>query len=256
MFVIARLFSSFMLPPGIFIMLLLVSLIFLIKKKYKIGIIFIIIITFFIYIFSITPTKKILMKPLEFCYTFPDIEKTEIDSIVILSGGSIGATPDRNMNNSLNDQSFLRTYMGYKIWKKKNVPVIVTGGKLFDAMEPEALTMSNLLLELGVSKNMIIIEDKSRNTIENALNINDIIKNKNFKKIALITSAYHMKRSVYIFKKININVIPFPTDYRNSFKKNSFISFLPSISNLYDIYLTFHEYIGIIFAKIKLAGYK
>lgn len=256
MFILSKLFSWFFLTTGIFVILLTISIILILKERKKAGIIILIITGIILYFLSITPATNIFMKPLEYHYKFPVINKLNIDAIIILSGGSIGPTPDNNMKNTLSSQTFKRTYVGYKIWKNKNVPIVTTGGKLFGAIEPEAETIASLLIELGVKKNQILIENKSRNTIENAVFIKKIIHEKSFKNIALVTSAYHMKRSSYIFKKLKINIIPVPTDYRTIKRKFSIVYFMPNVGNLQDCFIAFHEHIGLIYAKIIMKKYE
>ncbi|MBI5894408.1 MAG: YdcF family protein [Deltaproteobacteria bacterium] len=55
---------------------------------------------------------------------------------------------------------------------------------------------------LNVDASKAILESNSTNTYENAVEAAKIIRHKNFKKIILVTSQYHMKRAFYTFRKI------------------------------------------------------
>src|SRR5664279_2659756 len=73
--------------------------------------------------------------------------------------------------------------------------------------------MQSLLEFMGVPAQAIWQEDQSQNTYENALYCARILKTKGITRVILVTSAMHMPRSVALFKKQGIDVIPAPTDY-------------------------------------------
>jgi uncharacterized SAM-binding protein YcdF (DUF218 family) len=252
MFIIGKLFSWFFLPPGIFITLLVISLILLKHDKKKLTFIFMIVNLILLYALSITPVKNLLLRPLEYSFAFPDIGRLQCDAIVILGGGTTGKKPDRLGKNSLSAQSFIRTYAGFAVWKKTGKPVIVTGGQTFGAIQPEGDTMAEYLTEMGIPENLITRESKSRDTIENARFTKKILMKKNYSTVALVTSAYHMKRSVMIFRKFNISVVPVPVDYHYDSGNFSIDGLMPQIGNLGDSFTAIHEYIGILSTKIRL----
>ncbi len=66
---------------------------------------------------------------------------------------------------------------------------------------------------LGLDPNAVVFEGNSKDTKENAAKTAALIKPKPDEKWILITSAYHMPRSVGLFRKAGFNVIPFPLDY-------------------------------------------
>ena len=136
------------------------------------------------------------------------------------------------------------------VYNKINLPVVVSGGKFFskEEIEPEAVIAWRLLHRFGVPYSDIIIEDKSRNTFENAKYTKEKL---NVKTVILITSAYHMHRSVEVFKKLGINVIPAPTDYKVSNSGYNFRSFIPSAHALKTTTVAIKEYIGTIYYRIR-----
>lgn len=84
--------------------------------------------------------------------------------------------------------------------------------------------LSNSITEADVAKLLfdnlhiyplrLFFERESRNTWENAVNTKALINPQEGETWILVTSAYHMPRSVGIFRKVGWNVIPYPTDYR------------------------------------------
>jgi uncharacterized SAM-binding protein YcdF (DUF218 family) len=96
--------------------------------------------------------------------------------------------------------------------------LVFTGGSnaLFaqDA-EDEAAAAARLFAQMGIAPERIIIERDSRNTWENALLTKDLVKPKAGERWLLITSAWHMPRSVGIFRVAGFEVIAYPVDFES-----------------------------------------
>ncbi len=83
-----------------------------------------------------------------------------------------------------------------------------------DGGNPESSDISKMFQkDYDIPAAAIIEDPTSLNTYENAVNVQKIMKERNIKKVLLVTSAFHMPRSVRIFRKLNIDVIPAPSDY-------------------------------------------
>jgi uncharacterized SAM-binding protein YcdF (DUF218 family) len=67
----------------------------------------------------------------------------------------------------------------------------------------------------------------------------------NEKRIILVTSAYHMKRSVALFRKQGIEVVPAPVGFRSEQRPLTFFSFIPSIGNLSSSSLALAEHLSL-----------
>ncbi|MFN3947749.1 MAG: YdcF family protein, partial [Aquificaceae bacterium] len=103
--------------------------------------------------------------------------------------------------------------------------------------------MKQLLEELGVERKSILTDTKSTNTYENALYVKEMCEKKGFKKPILITSAYHMPRAVKAYQKVGLEVLPYPTDFKQD-KRYNLYSFIPRMSVLHDSYKAIREYLG------------
>ena len=108
-----------------------------------------------------------------------------------------------------------------------------------------------LLRDFGVAEAAIVVEDKARNTEENAKFVENILATKNTKdaKILLVTSAWHMRRSVLMFEKYapNLEIIPAATDYEalvRTGKGFRLDDLMPSADCLSANSAYFKEYIG------------
>jgi len=141
----------------------------------------------------------------------------------------------------------------YKAGKIKKI--LFTGGKskLFEDPERESSPIKGFLTLCGVDENDIVIDNKSRNTHENALFSSQLIDKNNHH--ILLTSAFHMRRSLMCFKKVGLNVTPFPCDFnaRRDDERFTFDLFVPSMEALIGWEILIKEWIGI--AAYKLADY-
>src|SRR5262249_43177615 len=71
-----------------------------------------------------------------------------------------------------------------------------------------------LLQTYGVPPDLIIVEGNSRNTHENAINTAAIWRERHFHSGLLVTSATHMPRALASFRKADLDVVPWPADFR------------------------------------------
>ena len=141
------------------------------------------------------------------------------DGIIVL-GGMMDPVAQRGTVPEFTDGAN-RLFAGLHILNAGKAPaMILSGGSglILQGGPAEATLLRDWLLEQKMaSPEQIIAEAESRNTAENALNSADIAQRLGWKKVYLVTSAFHMPRSVAVFNKLtDLEVIPYPTDYRSS----------------------------------------
>ncbi len=135
--------------------------------------------------------------------------------------------------------------------------ILSGGGVMVDgtAIYPEANAMAELLAILGVPADALILESRSRNTYENAVEVKRELAALRVERIGLVTSALHMPRSVAIFARQGISVTPLPTDYQVTYADWDFYTqpnlavqlanLAPTAGNLDKVSDALKEYIGI-----------
>ncbi|WP_448583863.1 YdcF family protein [Thermocrinis sp.] len=239
MFFFKKLLSHLILPPGIFLVVLLI--IAIVSKKSKLVRALSLSSALCIYALSIEPTKDLLYKPLESYYPTPLEPKG--DAIVILGGGAYGT-------GILKEDSTKRLLTGFILHKQTGLPLILSGGASMSAL-PEAEIMKSMLANLGVDKNSLYVDVKSRDTGENAMEVKALCQRLKCKRIILVTSAYHMKRAVMSFERAGLEVVPYPTDFKRDLKYNLY-SFLPKMSVFADSYKALREYLGLMWYSFNL----
>jgi uncharacterized SAM-binding protein YcdF (DUF218 family) len=93
--------------------------------------------------------------------------------------------------------------------------IVVSGGtgRLVTESRREADDIGRALVLMGVPADSIIIENESRNTHESAVNVKHLLQNDTPDDLLLITSGFHMRRSLACFRKVGLVVTPFSTDF-------------------------------------------
>ena len=193
----------------------------------------------------LSPLENPYNKPLSFC--------KDVDGVVVLGGGK---TKGAN-NLPLLADAFKRAIYGLMIAKKEKLPLVFTGGglsKRYSESQAFIETMDELSSSFGIKldKKKIFLESKSLNTYQNAKYTRKIFEKMGIKKpiVYLVTSAYHMKRAIIIFKKFDFKVIPAATDFKIDHRKYNFYDFLPQMGAFRKSYIALHEYFGIFYIKL------
>ena len=243
-----KILQEFLLPSVFVFVLILIGIILVFRKKReKLGKILIALGILFYYLFSITPLADLTLLPLESQYI--QIEEDELgktDKIVLLLGGmKKGRLP---LGSLLEESTLFRASEALRIYfaKKENAKIIISGTSSLAPGKNEAEIVGEFLKELGVLPENIILEDKSRNTAESAKNIKELLDKE---PLFLVTSAYHLPRSMEVFQKMGTNPVPAPGDFKVERSYNIF-DFFPNPENLRKFDLAFHEYFGILFYRL------
>jgi uncharacterized SAM-binding protein YcdF (DUF218 family) len=245
MFILKNALAPFLLPPGIFILLLIVSGVWLLFNKRKTGIVNIII-GCFIWVFSISPVHNTLYRGLESSFYVP--RTIEGDVIVLLGGGVYDNVADLTGIGAPSEEMFGRIVTAVRLQKRLNVPIIVSSGKVFEHTSAGAPIVKRFLFDLGVPGDDIIVEDRSRDTFENATYTREICLSLGFKNPIVVTSASHLKRSVMIFEKVGLEVLPVPALFRSWRERQyGWDDYLPG--TLRHAENAIHEYLGLAFYR-------
>jgi uncharacterized SAM-binding protein YcdF (DUF218 family) len=241
-FIIKKTITFFVEPMGFVLFLFLIGLYFLFRERNKFAKIFLSSSFAFLVLFSYPPFSNILVEGLENRYEKYSY-KDDVKYVHVLGSGHT-TDPTQPLSSKLGDASTKRVLEGILI--HKNTPdskLIFTGyeGKTDVAT---AQMNANLAIALGVKEDDIIISGLPKDTQEEAVFSKSVVGDEKF---ALVTSATHMARSKMLFEKMGMNPIAAPTD----FKKTDISSYLPSTSSFENSRMAMHEYIGILWAKLR-----
>ncbi len=144
----------------------------------------------------------------------------------------------------------------YKMGKINNILVSGGSSNLINTKHKEAHNLQRFLWLCGVDNEDILVEDQARNTYENALYSEELLKKKGLgdKKHLVITSAYHLRRALICFEATSLHTEGFSTDFYGTERKfTPDRLLLPDPTAFADWQKIIRELEGLIF--YKLAGY-
>jgi uncharacterized SAM-binding protein YcdF (DUF218 family) len=163
-----------------------------------------------------SPIGNALMIPLEQRFPPWDAARGAPDGIIVL-GGAISPDVSAARNDpALNEAAERMTAIPELARRYPDARILFSGGSgalIYDEGN-EAEFALQMFESLGIPRARILLEDRSRNTVENAVFSKAIAQPKAGERWLLVTSAYHLPRAIGIFRKAEFAVEPYPVDWR------------------------------------------
>ncbi|HLN31063.1 MAG TPA: YdcF family protein [Gemmataceae bacterium] len=178
---------------------------------------------------------------------YPPLRDRPSDAEAIVVLASYVAPPDAiRIRPELDYESLCRCREGAEMFKQgKPCPVIVSGGKPDNALDPDcASAMRDYLVQLGLDKSNVILENRSQTTFENAIECSKLLKALNIHKIILVTSAEHLGRAVGCFRKEGFEVVPCGSCYQATYDTEWPQQIIPSLHAGIAFERACHEWLG------------
>lgn len=252
MLLISKVISQLLLPPGGLILLAAFGVVFW-RRVWGRGLVMLALLMF--WALSTEPVRDALTTPLEFAYPAlqPSDKNFEHTAIVLLGGGIYANAPEYGGSDELRSYAMMRTLYAAHVAKRTGLNIYATGGTPLDhgMNDAEGDVMRRWLIRLGVAEDKVFAESHAENTWQNAIYIKDLLAKKGIKDIILVTSAWHIPRSVWCFEAQGFNVIPAPTAYLTSQQDYDMRSFIPRWTVFSDSGQALHEYLGLFWYRLK-----
>ena len=201
---------------------------------------------------SASPLSVALYHQHEGAYLPVPIAQSPVAGAIVVLGGDIGLPLTPRVISEIGGNRALHAFRLYTA-RKSNL-IIISGGNVFPqpGVESEAYYTSELLKEWGIPSEAILIEGRSRNTHENAIETKKLLQARQVDKILLITSAFHMPRALATFRTAEINAIPSPSSYSIvNYSRPPILEWMPSLGNLGRMQAVIHEKLGILVYKYR-----
>jgi uncharacterized SAM-binding protein YcdF (DUF218 family) len=258
MFIIKKIVAPFLLPVTLGLLISFLGLFYLlVTKKTRQGKILVSAGLLFLLFLSYGFISDRVIEPLEYRYKPYDMQLTNellksqnmfpLKYVVVLGAGHI-SDPSLPITSQINDDSLVHLIEGIIIHRKNTASkLVLSGGIVFDPVS-EAEMMARIAEELGIDRNDIIMETGSKDTRDEVQFIKKIVKDNPF---ILVTSAAHMPRAIAMFRKIGLDPIPAPTGHYVRHGSRGFYDYFPWAKNLHKAEAAFHEYYGMIWAKLR-----
>jgi uncharacterized SAM-binding protein YcdF (DUF218 family) len=248
---ITRIFWLIVQPLSLVLLLLVLGLLLSFLKRRWIGRVLVLLAALLLFVSSFTTFGYLLIAPLEQRFVRPT-EPARIDGIVVLGGGMDGEVNSVRHGFELN-RSGDRLVEAVRLalaHPEAKVVIAAGPGALAQEQEPEALAAQRLFEAFGVPASQLVLDDKSRNTEENATFAKGLAGTIEGQTWLLVTSAFHMPRAVGLFRAAEFAVIPWPADYLASGAEGAGIKLDQSTENVAVTNLALREWAGLVGYKL------
>jgi uncharacterized SAM-binding protein YcdF (DUF218 family) len=235
--------QAFILPPGLFLLLLLLG--FIVRRRfYRTGWS----LSYLAIALLLLLSLPIISNPLLHWYEHipaldpADLSHTQAKAIVVLGGGRYADAPEYQ-GDTVSEPSLERIRYGAWLQRKTKLPILVTGGVVFGGNRPAEALLMQQVLEQEFLAAVPWVEKQSRTTYENAIYTKKMLEKAGISHIILVTHARHMPRAMEAFEKAGFTVTPAPLGFDTS-GGFSLMGFLPNMYSLAHMSDLMHELFG------------
>jgi uncharacterized SAM-binding protein YcdF (DUF218 family) len=188
-------------------------------------------------------------------HRFPPVhveQSPAADAIVVLGGISVALPPRLTLDlNSSAD----RVLHAARLYRAGKAPVVVASGgapSWRGMVMPQAHPMAELLHEWGVPREAILMETRSLNTYQNAVETKRLLEGRGLGTVLLVTSALHMRRALAVCLAVGIDAIPSPTDIEVVSRQTwTVLDWLPNAGALMGTTRALREYLGFVVYRLQ-----
>ncbi|MBI2234846.1 MAG: YdcF family protein [Micavibrio aeruginosavorus] len=215
-FPLSKIVWALLAPANLLFLLLLLAVLLGMKWRSAGQVMLVAAFSFYV-VLGVMPVGPDLLYSLERYSARPVPMPEKVDGIIVLGGGVetrasvISGQPEFNdgAERILSGLTLARAY--------PNAILVFSGGssKLIDNEHKESESITTLLENIGFPDDNIVYENESRNTYENIRNTKDMVMPQPGETWLMVTSAFHMQRSMAVAKKLGWDVLPYPVDYRS-----------------------------------------
>lgn len=197
---------------------------------------------------AFSPLGNLLLYPLESRFPPWDPSRGAPDGIIVLGGSvdpDLSAVHDAPIVRHAADRMLALAELARRYPKAR---IVFTGGNsdLISGDAKEADWSGIILENIGIPKERLIMERNSRNTYENALFTKELVAPKPGERWLLVTSAFHMPRSIGLFRAAGFDVEAYPVDWRMGGREDLFTFTNSSSDGLTRTDVAVREWIGLV----------
>jgi len=215
-FVLAKILGFFAQPSNICISIGLVGIVLMATRFRRAGRRLAVASVVLIALVGLSPLGNAIILPLEQRFPPWDATRGAPSGFIVLGGALDTVVSPARGEVALNEAAERMTAVAELARRFPDARIVFTGGSgriIYDGA-PESELAARLFDSFGIAKQRILLEDKSRDTDENARFTRDLVQPKPSERWLIVTSAHHMPRSVGVFRAAGFPVEAFPVDYR------------------------------------------
>jgi uncharacterized SAM-binding protein YcdF (DUF218 family) len=235
--------SLFLLPfPLIVICLVAGTFLLWFTARQRAGKILVTVALGILLVCSIGATNRLLLSPLRGYRPLANVADAAGARWIVVLGGGYATFPTVPATLRLEGSTLERLVEGVRLYRMLGgAKLIVSGGPTYDGV-PQADVLADAAVSLGVPRGDVVLESTSVDTQDEAKLIKEIVHDD---QIILVTSAVHMRRSMGLFRKQGMAPVAAPAGYWPGG------SMLPGAANLVRAEHADHEYVGMLWSKLR-----
>lgn len=198
------------------------------KRRRAIGIAGLVV----LFVFSTEPVANGLLRNLETAAPSTYAPERPYDVVVLLGGVTDERVAKETGTPNYND-NVERLVETHRLLASGQAKYAIVSGAAMDASFAafgEARVLAAQMREWGIAEDRIILEEKARNTRENAVYTKAIVDARRFERVVIVTSAFHMRRAHECFNAVGLAVDTRPVDFRTY--RDAPASFVPRAHHL------------------------
>ena len=218
LFIISKLLWLLLAPSMLMLVLAWVGLLLLFRHRRRAGLTCLVVVLVALALIAVLPVGDAMLAPLENRFPEVTVLPANVTGIIVLGGAvETDLSAARGMP-SLNAAAERMTSLVYLARRYPKARLAFTGGngELIHAPMQEATVARALFMQLGLDQSRIVYESRSRTTYENAVLLKALLDPQPGQLWLLVTSAWHMPRSVGLFRHAGWTVLPYPVGYKTA----------------------------------------
>ena len=247
MFVVSKLCWNAVQPLSLVFLLGLLALVLIWFRWLRLAVAALSLSLLILFLTLYTTLGSVLLQSLEARFPRPGADPSDLSCMIVLGGAFETEVTTARGGMDLNQAAdrfveALRLAIQYP-----EASILVSGGdgSLSGAYEGDAAASIRFFEAFGISRERLIAETTSRNTDENAKNSRELLSERSLGQCLLITSAFHMPRSVGLFRKAGVDVAPWPVDYRTAGNLSFALDFTQPTLNTQQVSTAVREWVGL-----------
>lgn len=254
MFYLARIFWLLAQPLSLAFFAVALGLVALVVGWRRSGLSLTALAALILFVTLFTSAGTVALQALEARFPKPGRDPETVSCLIVLGGAfssDINTVRGGLEMNQAADR-FIEALRLARTFPESKILVSGGDGSFSGAYEGDAVAAERFFPVFGIGTDRLIRDTTSRNTAENVENTSALLSGAGLENCLLLTSAFHMPRSIGLMRKAGLAVTPWPTDYRTDGRTRLGLDFTQPTLNAQQTATALREWIGL--AAYRLMG--
>jgi uncharacterized SAM-binding protein YcdF (DUF218 family) len=237
---------GFLTPPAVLILLSLAGALLALRWR-EFGVALVILFSAALYLLATPLVASSLLHEVEL--GIPESADLTTAQAIVVLGAGVHLGNGASAPDTLGPLSLERVVYAADAYRRFQLPVAVSGGRVSPAQTAEAVLMQAALdRDFGVP--VAWSDDQSHTTYENALYTARLVNPERIATVVVVTHAWHLPRALWAFERAGLHAVPWPVP-RDFVRLRRIDDILPSIAALHDSAHALHEMIGTLYYRLR-----